>query len=162
MKCMTISSIFQPQPLFEHLALVPLFALVAREIGDNASTGTAFALYMAVIRRGRNVGGYFGMGLLAVLGGVEPPLFENLRMLVLVRSLTRALPLLLIRLLLPPGTPMDPKTESLCKHVPDTIPPSQNSDGPGHMLTHVLSDASITSLEPDVSSPNASRIFIAS
>lgn len=94
------------QPLIDDMLRIPLFALIARE-SPRECAGTTFAINMGLIWLGRNIGGFFGMGLLAALGGVEPPAFENIRVLVLVRSLTRALPLLLIPHLLPPGAPTD-------------------------------------------------------
>uniref|UniRef100_A0A7S3SFH4 Uncharacterized protein n=3 Tax=Emiliania huxleyi TaxID=2903 RepID=A0A7S3SFH4_EMIHU len=102
------------QPLIDDMLRIPLFALIARE-SPRECAGTTFAINMGLIWLGRNIGGFFGMGLLAALGGVEPPAFENIRVLVLVRSLTRALPLLLIPHLLPPGAPTDagPATPSV-------------------------------------------------
>ena len=42
--------------------------------------------------------------------GVEPPDFENIRLLVVLRSITRALPILLVPLLVPRGSPSDADT----------------------------------------------------
>jgi len=94
------------QPLVDQLDLIPLFALVAKLCPPEA-TATAFSLNMGLLWLGRSFSGYFGMGLLTALGGVEPPLFTNIRLLVVIRSLTRAIPIALIPLLVPPGSPAD-------------------------------------------------------
>mmetsp|Transcript_34416 Transcript_34416/g.75622 ORF Transcript_34416/g.75622 Transcript_34416/m.75622 type:complete len:133 (+) Transcript_34416:1887-2285(+) len=98
------------QPLVDRFSLIPLFVLVARLCPAEAQ-GTAFALNMGLLHLGSNIGSYVGMGILSLLGGVEPPAFENIGVLVTIRSLTRALPLLLIPFLLPSGSPMEDATQ---------------------------------------------------
>lgn len=93
-------------PLVDRLSMVPLFILVAK-LCPRDSQSTAFALNMGLNWLGRSVSGYLGMGLLEMLGGVEPPTFENLQLLVVIRSLTRLLPILIIPLLLPIGSPKE-------------------------------------------------------
>jgi hypothetical protein len=64
---------------------------------------------MGLSNFGGKMGSYLGIGLLDALGGVDAPHFTNLRLLVVIRSLTRALPLLLIPFLVPLGSPSDPE-----------------------------------------------------
>jgi len=92
------------QPLIDFILFIPLFSLLARLCPAEAQ-GTAFAINMGLLWLGRAVASYLGMGMLAMLGGVEPPEFQYLRLLVLLRSLTRALPIGLVWLL-PPGDPL--------------------------------------------------------
>ena len=53
------------------------------------------------------MGGYLGMALLALLGGVAPPAFVNMQWLILIRALCRLVPVLFIPLLIPKGSPRD-------------------------------------------------------
>ena len=62
---------------------------------------------MGLANFGYAAGGYTGTALLYALGGVEPPAFANLRLLVVLRSLARLLPLTFIPLLVPLGSPRD-------------------------------------------------------
>ena len=56
---------------------------------------------------GEQTGRYLGVVLLSLLGGVEPPLFENIELLVLIRSLLSAAPLLIITAMIPVGSPRE-------------------------------------------------------
>ena len=94
------------QPLAKRSNLIPIFILAAKLCPPRAQA-TAFALNMGLANFGFAAGGYTGTALLSVLGGVEPPHFRNLRLLVIVRSLARLLPLLFIPLLVPRGSPQD-------------------------------------------------------
>ena len=58
--------------------------------------GTTFALNMGLANFGSIIGGSIGIVLLHVLGGVEPPAFTNLRVLVALSAIARLLPLLFI------------------------------------------------------------------
>ena len=66
-----------------------------------------FALFMGMSDFGTVAGGYLGSGLLRLFGGVQKPDFDNIEVYILVRSLMRALPLLLIPGLVPAGGPKD-------------------------------------------------------
>ena len=92
------------EPLIQRLNTMPMYALVA-QLCPRGVEATTFALNMGLIEAGRQVGGYMGLALLNVLGGVEAPSFTNLRTFVLLRSLTRLLPLFFISLLVPEGSP---------------------------------------------------------
>lgn len=94
-------------PVFSRLSAMPLFILAAR-LCPRGIEGTLFALTMGLSNFGGRMGSILGIGLLDGLGGVEAPAFTNMRLLVVIRSLTRALPLLLIPFLVPPGSPSDP------------------------------------------------------
>jgi len=100
------------QPLVDRLSLIPMFVLVVK-LCPRESQATAFALNMGLLHLGRNVGSYLGMGLLAMLGGVEPPEFENIQLLIFLRSCTRMLPLLFVRALVPSGSPKEDNAELL-------------------------------------------------
>ena len=62
---------------------------------------------MGLSNFGVQTGKYVGAALLRSIGGVEPPMFANIELLVLIRSCCRALPILLIPLLVPTGSPGD-------------------------------------------------------
>jgi hypothetical protein len=93
-------------PVFARLSAMPMFVLAAR-LCPPGIEATLFALTMGLSNFGGKMGSYLGIGLLDALGGVHAPQFENLRLLVVIRSLTRALPLLLIPWLVPSGSPSD-------------------------------------------------------
>ena len=67
----------------------------------------ASALNMGLSNFGVRMGGYLGMALLAMLGGVAPPAFVNMQWLILIRALCRLVPVLFIPLLIPKGSPRD-------------------------------------------------------
>ena len=56
-------------------------------------------------------GKYLGAALLRSLGGVEPPGFQNIELLVFLRSCCRALPIFLIPFLVPDGSPEGRRTD---------------------------------------------------
>jgi hypothetical protein len=93
-------------PVFSRLSAMPLFILAARLCPEGIEA-TLFALTMGLSNFGGKMGSIMGIGLLHALGGVDAPDFDNLRKLVVIRSLTRALPLLLIPFLVPTGSPSD-------------------------------------------------------
>jgi len=95
-------------PLFARLSIMPMFVLTARLCPPQIAA-TLFALTMGLSNFGAKMGGYAGIALLSALGGVDSPGFHNLRVLVIIRSLTRALPILLIPFLVPDGSPSDPE-----------------------------------------------------
>mmetsp|Transcript_32486 Transcript_32486/g.75875 ORF Transcript_32486/g.75875 Transcript_32486/m.75875 type:complete len:471 (+) Transcript_32486:7-1419(+) len=95
-------------PVFARLSAMPMFIIAARLCPEGIEA-TLFALTMGLSNFGGKMGSYLGIGLLNALGGVDAPEFANLRLLVVIRSLTRALPLILIPFLVPLGSPSDPE-----------------------------------------------------
>lgn len=93
-------------PVFSRLSAMPMFILAAR-LCPPGIEGTLFALTMGLSNFGGKMGSVLAIGLLDALGGVDAPTFTNLRLLVVIRALTRALPLLLIPFLVPTGSPSD-------------------------------------------------------
>ena len=94
-------------PMINGIAFLPMNILVTASSSIHGIEATLCALQWSLWNFGDQTGRYLGVVLLAALGGVEPPEFENLPLLVLIRSLCRALPLALIPMLLPEGTPQD-------------------------------------------------------
>ena len=66
---------------------------------------TIFALNMGLNNFGVQTGSYLGVVLLAALGGVESPQFENIELWAVLRALCSVLPILLVPVLVPPGSP---------------------------------------------------------
>jgi hypothetical protein len=83
------------------------FYIFAAKLCPSSVEGSMFALFMGMSNFGTFAGGYLGSGLLHLLGGVQKPDFDNIEAYILVRSLMRALPLLLIPSLVPAGGPKD-------------------------------------------------------
>lgn len=119
-------------PMFARLAAMPMFILAARLCPEGIEA-TLFALTMGLSNFGSKMGSYVGIGLLSALGGVDAPHFTNLRLLVVVRSLTRALPIALIPFLVPVGSPNDP------------TPPTDPNDASEHAAA---SDSPISPSKP--------------
>jgi len=90
--------------LIARLNTMPLFVLAAATCPPGVEA-TLFALNMGLSNFGGTLGKYHGLGLMWVFGGVTGPEFANLDYFVLVRSLMRLLPILLIPMLVPTGTP---------------------------------------------------------
>jgi hypothetical protein len=93
-------------PVVSRLNTMPLFILAAK-LCPPKMEGTLFALNMGLSNFGVILGTYMGNGLLLALGGVKGPEFENLDVLVIIRSLARLLPIALIPFLIPDGAPSD-------------------------------------------------------
>lgn len=93
-------------PLISRFNTMPVFILAAK-LCPPKMEATLFAMTMGLSNFGSVIGGYVGVGLLEVFGGVRAPEFHNIELLVLTRSLTRLLPILLIPYLVPLGRPSD-------------------------------------------------------
>eukprot|EP00941_MAST-03F_sp_MAST-3F-sp1_P001344 g1344.t1 len=93
-------------PLIGRLNSMPVLILAAK-LCPTGVEATLFAMTMGLWNFGSTMGGYTGVGLLHLLGGVEPPEFRNIETLVIFRSLTRFLPILFIPFLIPEGSPSD-------------------------------------------------------
>ena len=106
-------------PLVGRFLKIPKFVLAARSCLPEA-TATTFAILMMLYNFGGQVSSYFGIGLLQALGGVEPPLFVHLELLVLLEALLKLLPVLAVLLLVPPG--VGPRSVS------DAFQPAQHPD----------------------------------
>jgi len=98
-------------PVFARLSAMPMFILAA-QLCPPEIAATLFALTMGLSNFGAKMGSYAGIAVLHALGGVDQPHFHNLRTLVILRSLTRALPILLIPSLVPNGSPSDPDPDA--------------------------------------------------
>ena len=89
---------------------------------------------------GRSAADYLGSGLLQMLGGVSAPAYDHLTEYVLVACSMKALPLFLIPLLVPHGSPRD-----TAKEIATTVPRNQgkvylNSDS---LLINVLGEKNL-------------------
>lgn len=93
-------------PIVNRLGAMPMLVLAAKVCPEGAEA-TVFALNMGLSNFGSVVGSYFGIVVLHALGGVDPPEFHNLELLVIIRSLTRFLPVFLVWKLVPHGSPSD-------------------------------------------------------
>merc|ERR1712046_33460 len=96
-------------PLIRRFNTMPMFVLVAKLCPPGVEA-TLFALNMGLSNFGYTMGTYLGIGLLGVMGGVEAPRFDNLKSFLVLRSLMRLLPILMLPLLVPPGSPSDGET----------------------------------------------------
>jgi folate/biopterin transporter len=90
--------------LVSRINSMPLFVLAAAVCPDGVEA-TLFAMNMSLSNFGRTIGGYTGVGLMWMLGGINAPEFNNLPAFIVLRSLARLLPILLIPLLVPDGSP---------------------------------------------------------
>lgn len=88
------------------LNTMPLFILAA-SVCPEGIEATLFAFNMGLGNFGANVASYYGMGLLHWLDLSHETGFTNLRTYVFVRTLFRLVPLMLIPVLLPDGSPSD-------------------------------------------------------
>ena len=88
------------------LNTMPLFVLAA-SVCPEGIEATLFAFNMGISNFGADLGSYYGMGLLYWLDLNHETGFKNLQTYVLIRTLFRLTPLLLIPYLLPTGTPKD-------------------------------------------------------
>jgi folate/biopterin transporter len=90
--------------LVARINAMPLFVLAAAVCPDGVEA-TLFAMNMSLSNFGRTVGAYTGIGIMQMLGGIKAPEFNNLPAFILIRSLARLLPILLIPCLVPDGAP---------------------------------------------------------
>jgi len=93
-------------PILMRLALMPMLILSAKLCPPGVEA-TLFALNMGLSNFGVSVGRYLGVFCLEMFGGIEGPEFKNLQWFVLLRSLTRFIPVLFVHQLVPKGTPTD-------------------------------------------------------
>lgn len=89
-------------PLIGRFLKIPKFVLAARACPPEAAA-TTFAILMMLYNFGGQVSGYAGIGLLQLLGGVEPPEFRHLERMVVSQALLKLLPIAAVWLLVPPG-----------------------------------------------------------
>jgi hypothetical protein len=106
-------------PILDKLLSMPMYILVAKHMPPGVEA-TLFALEMGLSNFGGQTGKYLGVVLLASLGGVEAPGFVNIEVLVVVRALCRALPILLIPHLVPLGSPKSDAFQSVHGNVNET------------------------------------------
>ena len=131
-------------PILDKLLSMPMYILVAKHMPPGVEA-TLFALEMGLSNFGAQTGKYLGVVLLAVLGGVEPPEFENIEILVVIRALCRLLPILLIPHLVPLGSPRADAFQSAHKDINCTTSSCGNTAaGP-----HVVAKESATSAAMD-------------
>lgn len=92
--------------IVERLNSMP-FLIFAAKLCPTSVEASMFALFMGLSNFGAFAGQYLGSGVLKLLGGVDKPDFNGLTNYVLLRSALRILPLLLVPVLVPRGTPRD-------------------------------------------------------
>lgn len=92
-------------PMVRRFVMMPIFVLSAKVCPDGAEA-TLFALLMALSNFGTTVGIYFG-SFLTVLFGVTQDNYKNFIYVIIVKSFCRLLPIPLIPLLIPVGSPQD-------------------------------------------------------
>jgi hypothetical protein len=92
-------------PVIMRLAAMPLFVLAAQLCPANVEA-TLFALIMGISNMSWVTGSYLGVGVVAALDVYEPT-FYNIEALIYIRSACSFIPLLLIPILCPKGTPSD-------------------------------------------------------
>ena len=83
------------------------FFIFAAKLCPPAVEGSMFAMFMGLSNFGSYAGRYVGSSLLLLLGGVKAPDFEGLRTYVILRSIMRLIPICLVPLLVPRGSPRD-------------------------------------------------------
>ena len=88
------------------LNLMP-FLVYAAKLCPSAVEASMFAIFMGMSNLGNDTGLYMGSGLLRFLGGVAAPDFDRLPDYIFWRSCARVLPIMLVPLLVPRGSPSD-------------------------------------------------------
>jgi len=84
------------------------FFIFAAKLCPADVEASMFALFMGLSNFGKNSGYYLGSFMLDAFGGVSSPDYTNLSQFVLIRSLMRLGPILIIPFLVPTGRPRDP------------------------------------------------------
>ena len=92
-------------PLLRRFAAIPFFVLAAKVCPERCEA-TLFALLMALSNFGGDVGSYMGVGLLKAFN-VSRGDYSKLPDVVLVKTMCRFIPVLLIPLLIPDASPAD-------------------------------------------------------
>lgn len=90
-------------PMMRRLFLLPIFVLVAR-VCPSGSEATVFSLLTALGNLGSSFSGYSGNVLLSLLH-ITSNDYRNLSIAIIVKSISRLLPIILIPFLIPPGAP---------------------------------------------------------
>ncbi len=92
-------------PLLRKFAAIPFFVLCAKVCPEKCEA-TLFALLMALSNFGGDVGSYMGVGLLRIFDVTRND-WSSLPKVVLIKSLARFIPILLIPFLIPDASPAD-------------------------------------------------------
>ena len=98
-------------PMMRRLFLLPIFVLVAR-VCPSGSEATVFSLLTALGNLGSSFSGYSGNVLLTYLN-ITSDDYSNLAFAIIIKSMSRLLPILLIPFLIPSGAP-DQHGQSSC------------------------------------------------
>lgn len=96
-------------------AAIPFFVLAAKVCPEKCEA-TLFALLMALSNFGGDVGSYIGVGLLRAFD-VSKNDWTNLPKVVLIKSMARFIPIILIPLLIPDASPADEILSEKEKHL---------------------------------------------
>ncbi len=83
------------------------FFIFAAKLCPRDVEASMFSLFMGLSNFGYDVGRYSGAGLMAILGGVQRPAYDGIAAFMALKSAARLLPLLLVPVLVPRGTPAD-------------------------------------------------------
>eukprot|EP00516_Mucochytrium_quahogii_P010703 CAMPEP_0203771592 /NCGR_PEP_ID=MMETSP0099_2-20121227/3499_1 /ASSEMBLY_ACC=CAM_ASM_000209 /TAXON_ID=96639 /ORGANISM=" , Strain NY0313808BC1" /LENGTH=571 /DNA_ID=CAMNT_0050668951 /DNA_START=268 /DNA_END=1983 /DNA_ORIENTATION=- len=103
--------------LIKRINTMPLFVLTAAACPKGVEA-TMFAMNMGLSNMGGTIGGYTGMGLMWLLGGIHRPEFKNLEWFVVLRGISKLFPLVLIPFLVPDGSPGAPTPGESAKTSP--------------------------------------------
>ena len=124
-------------PLIGRFLKIPKFVLAARACPPEAAA-TTFAILMMLYNFGGQVSGYAGIGLLQLLGGVEPPEFRHLERMVVSQALLKLLPIAAVWLLVPPGEgPRTPDPVLVVDADQDADAEGGGADGSFHSFVQV-------------------------
>ena len=99
------------------LLTMPMFAMAARLCPQNVEA-TLFALLMGLSNFGGTIGGYNGAALLHIFGGVTAPEFKHLPSFIFARTIMYLLPIALVPVFVPKGSPVDGLEDAPEKFVP--------------------------------------------
>ena len=76
-------------------------------LSSHSVRDAVFALFMGLSNFGSDAGKYLGSSMLKLFGGVSKPDYDGIATYCLLKSLMRLLPLMLVPLLVPAGSPAD-------------------------------------------------------
>lgn len=91
--------------MMNRLLYIPMFILAAR-ICPPGAEATVFAMFMSLLNFGQSVAIYFGSFCVFMLG-ITDTNYDNFVYLILIRSFARLIPIPIIYMLVPVGTPAD-------------------------------------------------------